>query len=240
MAAVSFEWGQYMSNRSPFVFIFSLVLVALTGSHSVAKSLPEGFVDIQQVNSTIVVDIRYFSSDNFVGERINGYTAAKAISTLKTAEALAEVQQELSVFGLGLKVFDAYRPQPAVDHFVRWAEDLSDTRMKEKYYPTVKKKNLFRDGYIAAKSGHSRGSTVDLTLIDLASGEELDMGTGWDYFGKASWPSSPKSTAQQRANRMLLQAMMLKNGFKPLKEEWWHFTLIDEPHPKTYFSFAVQ
>ncbi|MGF1736470.1 M15 family metallopeptidase [Photobacterium satsumensis] len=229
-----------MPNRTSFTFIFSLVLTVLVSSYSVARSLPEGFVDIQQVDSSIVVDIRYFSSDNFVGERIDGYTAAKAISTQKTAQALADVQQALRSFGLGIKVFDAYRPQPAVDHFVRWAEDLSDTRMKAKYYPTVEKKNLFRDGYIAEKSGHSRGSTVDLTLIDLASGEELDMGTGWDYFGKASWPSSPKSTAQQRANRMLLQTIMLKNSFKALKEEWWHFTLIDEPHPETYFTFAVK
>lgn len=229
-----------MPNRTSFTFIFSLVLTVLVSSYSVARSLPEGFVDIQQVDSSIVVDIRYFSSDNFVGERIDGYTAAKAISTQKTAQALADVQQALRSFGLGIKVFDAYRPQPAVDHFVRWAEDLSDTRMKAKYYPTVEKNNLFRDGYIAEKSGHSRGSTVDLTLIDLASGEELDMGTGWDYFGKASWPSSPKGTAQQRANRMLLQTIMLKNSFKALKEEWWHFTLIDEPHPETYFTFAVK
>lgn len=229
-----------MPNRTSFTFIFSLVLTVLVSSYSVARSLPEGFVDIQQVDSSIVVDIRYFSSDNFVGERIDGYTAAKAISTQKTAQALADVQQALRPFGLGIKVFDAYRPQPAVDHFVRWAEDLSDTRMKAKYYPTVEKNNLFRDGYIAEKSGHSRGSTVDLTLIDLASGEELEMGTGWDYFGKASWPSSPKSTAQQRANRLLLQTIMLKNSFKALKEEWWHFTLIDEPHPETYFTFAVK
>ncbi|WP_222939891.1 M15 family metallopeptidase [Photobacterium sp. BZF1] len=205
-----------------------------------AESLPDGFVDIQHVDSTIVVDIRYFTSDNFVGERISGYRAAKAISTEQTASALAEVQKDLKAFGLGLKVFDAYRPQPAVDHFVRWAVDLSDTRMKEKYYPTVEKKHLFRDGYIAAKSGHSRGSTVDLTLIDIASGEDLDMGTSWDYFGKASWPNSPKSSAQQRANRMLLQAIMLKHGFKPLKEEWWHFTLAEEPYPETYFSFDVK
>ena len=226
---------QRMPNYSFIVFI-----VTLLSFPSIAKSIPDGFVDIQQVDPTIVVDIRYFSSDNFVGERISGYKAAKAISTEETAQALANAQRDLKQFGLGFKVFDAYRPQPAVDHFVRWAEDLSDTRMKEKYYPTVEKKNLFRDGYIAAKSGHSRGSTVDLTLIDLASGEELDMGTGWDYFGKASWPSSPKSTAQQRANRMLLQSVMLKNGFKPLKEEWWHFTLADEPYPETYFTFNVK
>ena len=152
------------------------------------------------------------------------------------------MQKDLEAFGLGLKVFDAYRPQRAVDHFVRWAEDLDDTRMKAKYYPGVEKKHLFRDGYIAARSGHSRGSTVDLTIVSLGPDDpvELDMGTGWDYFGPRSWPASLDVSPQQRANRMLLQSLMVKHGFKPLAEEWWHFTLKDEPFPKTYFDFVIE
>ena len=152
------------------------------------------------------------------------------------------MQAQLAPIGRGLKVFDAYRPQRAEDHFVRWAEDLADTKMKARYYPDVDKANLFRDGYIAAKSGHSRGSTVDLTIVSLNAGEpiELDMGTGWDHFGPKSWPSSREVTTQQRANRMLLQSLMVKHGFRPLAEEWWHFTLVDEPFPDTYFDFVVE
>ncbi|MGE4506222.1 MAG: M15 family metallopeptidase, partial [Desulfovibrionaceae bacterium] len=141
---------------------------------------------------------------------------------------------------LGLKVFDAYRPQRAVDHFVRWAEDLADTRMKAEFYPGVDKENLFRDGFIAARSGHSRGSTVDLTIIDLASGAELDMGTPFDFFGPESWPGNPAMPALVRANRALLQRVMAAHGFRHLREEWWHFTLNGEPHPDTYFDFPVR
>ena len=203
---------------------------------------PAGFVEIRDVVPDVVVELRYLSEDNFVGGPVDGYSAEKCFVSAEAADALAGVQRELAAFGLGLKVFDAYRPQRAVDHFLRWAEDLSDTKMKAEYYPEVEKANLFRDGYIAARSGHSRGSTVDLTLVSAASGEpvELDMGTGWDHFGPRSWPSSLEVAPQQRANRMLLQTLMVKHGFRPLAEEWWHFTLEDEPFPDTYFDFVVE
>jgi D-alanyl-D-alanine dipeptidase len=215
----------------------------LTGLYPVqACCQPAGFVNVNDAVPGVRTELRYFTKDNFVGERIDGYEADSCYISADAANALAEVQKELEAFGLGLKVFDAYRPQRAVDHFVRWAEDLADTRMKAKYYPGVEKKHLFRDGYIAAKSGHSRGSTVDLTIVSLGPGDpvELDMGTGWDYFGPRSWPASLDVSPQQRANRMLLQSLMVKHGFKPLAEEWWHFTLKDEPFPKTYFDFVIE
>lgn len=207
-------------------------------------SVPEGFVDLSVGMAArglpLTIDVRYFGQDNFVGERIDGYQAEKIFITSQAAMALFNVQSALSKQGLGLKIFDAYRPQRAVDHFVRWAEDLNDTRMKAKFYPQVEKANLFRDGYIASRSGHSRGSTVDLTLIKLTDGSELDMGTPWDFFDLRSWPSSDEVTEQQRANRHRLRDIMLTHGFKPLAEEWWHFTLVDEPFPDTYFDFLVK
>ena len=201
-----------------------------------------GFVEVREAIPGVMVDLRYLTADNFVGEPIDGYAADRCYITAEAARALGRVQHELAHFGLGLKLFDAYRPQRAVDHFVRWAEDLDDTRMKTRYYPDVAKENLFRDGYIAARSGHSRGSTVDLTIVspDGGGAKELDMGTPWDYFGPRSWPASLEVTPQQRANRMLLQALMVKHGFRPLAEEWWHFTLEDEPFPETYFDFVVE
>jgi D-alanyl-D-alanine dipeptidase len=160
----------------------------------------------------------------------------------EAATALKKVQEELKSFGLGLKVHDAYRPQQAVDHFVRWAKDLEDTKMKSKYYPRIDKKNLLKDGYIAAKSGHSRGSTVDITIVtlDAQKSEELDMGTRWDFFGARSWPGSMAVSPAQRANRILLRNLMTKHGFKALKEEWWHFTLKNEAPPNKHFNFLVK
>ena len=218
------------------------LLAAMLFSSALMGAPPAGFVDVRQAVPNVVVELRYFSNDNFVGRRVDGYAAARCYASIEAGEALAGVQAELAAFGLGVKIFDAFRPQRAVDHFVRWAEDLADTKMKAQYYPDVDKANLFRDGYIAAKSGHSRGSTVDLTIVSLNAGEpiELDMGTGWDYFGPKSWPSSREVTAQQRANRMLLQSLMVRHGFRPLAEEWWHFTLVNEPFPDTYFDFMVE
>jgi len=200
---------------------------------------PKGFNYIQDKIPTIKLEIRYHGKNNFIGTPIDGYLAPKAILTTKATLALSQVQEELKSFNLGLKVFDAYRPQKAVDHFVRWGRDLGDTKMKAIYYPTVEKKNLFRDGYIAKKSGHSRGSTVDLTIIDLKSKKELDMGSSFDFFGVVSHVNYEKISTQQRANRMLLNQVMLKHGFKAYAEEWWHFTLKNEPYKKTYFNFDV-
>jgi D-alanyl-D-alanine dipeptidase len=229
------------SNSSPcrlLCLLFAALL--LTACASSVQNLPGNFVELGQFAPDIRLEVRYFSSNNFVGEPIDGYQSAKIFMTRDAAEALLSVQRELQPFGLGLKVFDAYRPQQAVDHFVRWAEDLDDQRMKARYYPQVDKSNLFSDGYIASRSGHSRGSTVDLTLIDLASGEELDMDTPWDYFDLASWPDSDRVSTQQQANRLLLRKYMLEAGFAPLTTEWWHFTLADEPYRETYFDFPVR
>ncbi len=210
----------------------------VSGQSGVADSRPDDFVTVDE--SRIRTEVRYFTADNFVGAPVDGYQAPTIYMTSSAHQALLAVAEDLSTFGIGLKVFDAYRPQQAVDHFVRWAEDLSDTRMKARYYPRVDKANLFRDGYIAARSGHSRGSTVDLTLVDLVSGDELDMGTRWDFFDLTSWGSSDEVNAEQRANRALLRSVMTKHGFNPLQEEWWHFTLADEPYPETYFNFPVE
>jgi len=188
------------------------------------------------------VDIRYYSEDNFIGKRIDGYKKPIAIVSTRAATALKKVQDDLAVFALGLKIYDAYRPQKAVDHFTRWAKNIDDVKMKSTYYPNVAKENLFRDGYIAEKSGHSRGSSLDLTIVSVDSNsmQELDMGTPWDFFGPQSWPSNTAVTYTQRANRMLLQTLMEKHGFTSIEEEWWHFTLQDEPFPNTYFNFTIQ
>lgn len=211
----------------------------INGHQLIGDGIPNDFVEIEEVIPEVILDVRYLSSDNFVGTPIDGYQQNTLLITEAAADALIKVQNDLSQFGFGLKVYDAYRPQQAVDHFVRWAKDLSDIKMKQDYYPNVAKENLFRDGYIAERSGHSRGSTVDLTIVELSSGEELDMGGGWDYFDPLSWPSSNQVSAAQKANRLLLQTLMTKHGFRPLQEEWWHFTLNEEPYADQYFDFPV-
>lgn len=206
-----------------------------------AWALPDGFVYVDEAIPDIQVELRYATAHNFVGRPVDGYQGRRAILSQPATAALAKVQAELQPFGLGLKIFDAYRPQRAVDHFVRWARDTADTRMKAEFYPEVDKRNLFRDDYIAERSGHSRGSTVDLTLVDLAPPHApLDMGTGFDFFGPASWPTHGALTAPQRANRLLLQTLMVKHGFRPYPKEWWHFTLNGEPYPEQYFDFPVE
>jgi len=224
-----------------------LFLVACAGCHSTAtpettgtNGLPPGFVHVDELVPNVVVDLRYFGSHNFVGARIDGYEAPRAILTRRAAEALAAVEKELSPFGFALEIFDAYRPQRAVDHFVRWAQDLHDTKTKAEFYPHVAKKDLFREEYIAERSGHTRGSTVDLTILRTADGAELDMGTSFDYFGPESWPEYDALNAEQRAHRLLLRTLMTKHGFRPYEREWWHFTLENEPFPETYFDFPVR
>ena len=227
----------------PQLKIVLLLLFTFYTGIVTAASLPSGFVYLNDVAPDIMLDIRYASADNFIGKPIDGYVKPVAITTRKTASALKNAQADFKRFGLGLKVFDAYRPQRAVDHFVRWAKDWRDTLMKSKYYPQVAKQDLFKEDYIAEKSGHSRGSTVDVTLsYREASGlaHELDMGTSFDFFDPRSWPEYPDLTAAQRANRMLLQVVMEKHGFKPYPKEWWHFTLKQESNPDTYFNFDVE
>ncbi len=181
-------------------------------------------------------------TNNFIGRQVDGYMPPKRILTVRAADALKRVQADLQPFGLGLKVFDCYRPQTAVEHFIRWARDLQDTATKSRFYPDVAKRDLFKDGYIAARSSHSRGSTVDVTITTLSGngrGRDIDIGSNFDMFSPKSWPADMQVDGDQRAHRMLLQALMSRHGFMPYEQEWWHFTLSDEPYPDTYFDFPV-
>jgi D-alanyl-D-alanine dipeptidase len=219
----------------------ALARPGLDGERS--SSLPPGFVYVDKVIPGLKLEMRYYTAHNFVGRRIDGYLQPKCLLTAEAAAALKKVQDELAPVGLGLKIFDAYRPQRAVDDFVQWAKDLNDVRMKDEFYPEVKKKNLFKEKYIATQSSHSRGSTVDLTIVALtgsAAGSGLDMGSGFDLFGPRSWPTSLAVPPAARAHRLLLQVLMKKHGFSPYPQEWWHFTLEDEPFPNTYFDFPIQ
>ena len=200
----------------------------------------EGFVSISEAVPDVLLDIRYYSTFNFIGERIDGYEEPAALLTREAAARLKEASDELVSKGYRLKIYDAYRPQKAVDHFMRWAEDPDDTRMKACFYPDLDKKDLIPGNYIARHSGHSRGSTVDLTLFDTCTQKDLDMGGPFDFFGELSHPDYRGITEAQYANRMLLRGAMMRHGFLPLDSEWWHFTLADEPYPDTYFSFPVR
>ncbi|OWV34586.1 peptidase M15 [Pacificimonas flava] len=220
----------------------ALPIEALPARPSTAQSAPvqPQLIDIHRVAPNIRVDMRYYGDENFTGRPVPGYEAPQCLLSLEAAHALGGAQAELAEYDLGLKVFDCYRPQRAVDAFAAWAKDPADTLRKADYYPDVPKSELFERGYIARRSGHSRASTVDLTLVDLESGKELDMGSGYDLFDTLSWPADPRPDAQQRANRLLLRQAMLGVGFRPLKQEWWHFTLADEPYPDSYFDVPVR
>ena len=199
-----------------------------------------GFISIGEEITDVLLDIRYYSSFNFIGERIDGYEEPVALLTREAAQALKEAGREVAGQGFCLRIFDAYRPQKAVDHFMRWAKDPDDIRMKEFFYPELEKKDIIPLGYIAEHSGHSRGSTVDLTLFDMAAQRDLDMGGPFDYFGELSHPDYSGISEVQHANRMLLQKLMVKHGFCPLETEWWQFTLENEPWPDTCFTFPVR
>ena len=217
------------------------------------------FVTLTDVVPDAILEIRYFGTYNFVGNRIDGYLEPTALLTKQAADSLRAVSDDVISQGFRLKIYDAYRPQKAVDHFVRWAADIPDTRMKTYFYPDLDKSVLFDQEYIMEKSGHTRGSTIDLTLFDMKTEKELDMGGTFDWFGPESHPDfcgnpdtgeytgdnhkSPVGrtiTAEQFKNRMILRQAMLRHGFKPLSTEWWHFTLKDEPFPDTYFTFPVK
>ena len=197
------------------------------------------FVLLGEYIPGILQEIRYYSSYNFVGDRIDGYEEPVALLTLEAARALKAVSNELNVQGYRLKIFDAYRPARAVKHFVLWGIEDLDLRMKPFFYPVLEKQELFARGYIASQSSHSRGSTVDLTLLDMRTGKEVDMGSPFDLFSEVSHPDYRGVSAEQYQNRMLLQKAMVRNGFLPIDCEWWHFTLKDEPYPDTYFDFPV-
>lgn len=197
-----------------------------------------GFVSVSDVIPDVILDIRYYSGNNFVGDRIDGYEEPLALLSEEAARALKSAADDMRAQGYRLKIFDAYRPQRAVSHFASWANDWDDTRNKDDYYPNLDKSVLFDYGYIAYYSGHCRGSKVDLTLTDLG-GKELDMGGTFDYFDTLSHPDYTGITEHQYANRMLLRNVMLDNGFYPCDTEWWDFTLYDEPYPDTSFDFPV-
>ncbi|MDW5289911.1 M15 family metallopeptidase [Formosa sp. PL04] len=219
---------------------FKVAFFCFLISYYAFSQLPKGFVYVKDIAPTIQLEMRYCTDYNFVGEPIYGYYNAVGIVTAETAEALKAVQMELESQNLSLKIYDAYRPQEAVNHFIDWAKNVNDTLMKPNFYPDVDKHYLFRDGYIASKSRHSSGSTVDLTIVHNDTGESLDMGSPFDFFGEPSWVAFTDLSKQQKQNRMLLQQVMQKHRFISYSKEWWHFTLRNEPFKNQYFNFPVE
>ena len=244
--------------KKPILITLFLALFLFRGNaqEPPVKVLPADdasqFVNLAEAIPDVILEIRYYSTYNFVGTRIDGYNAPIAMLTQRAADSLRAVSDELMQRGYRLKIYDAYRPQCAVDHFVRWAADVADTLMKPYFYPQLNKGILFKQGYIAKRSGHTRGSTVDLTLVDMKTGKEVDMGGVFDWFGEESHPfygmdprtgrirEHQKITPEQFNNRMILRKAMMRHGFKPISTEWWHFTLRNEPFPNTYFKFLVE
>ena len=235
-----------------------LITVSCTTKTAQDKEFEKAFVTLTDAVPDAILEIRYYGTYNFVGQRIDGYIQPTALLTKQAAKALKAVSDDVIAQGYRLKIYDAYRPQCAVDHFVRWAENVSDVKMKTYFYPDLDKSVLFDQEYIMAKSGHTRGSTVDLTLFDMTTEKEVDMGGTFDWFGPESHPDfcgnpetgqytgdnskSPAGrsiTEEQFQNRMILRRAMLNHGFKPLDSEWWHFTLKDEPYKDTYFNHPV-
>ncbi len=216
----------------------SIYLVLFFINYS-CSNLPEGFVYINDLDNRINIDLRYSTENNFTGKVIDGYRSNKAIISAKAAMALIQVQNDLDQMNLSLKIFDAYRPQMSVNYFINWSNNPVDTINKSIYYPKIKKSELFPLGYIAERSGHSRGSTVDLTIVDNTTFKELDMGTPYDFFGPESATNFIEITDKQRSNRLLLLETMTRNGFKNYSKEWWHYTLKEEPF-NDYFNFIIE
>ena len=225
-------------RRASLIVVIVLALLPPAFAQPRQENRPDAFVDAASLAPGLMVEARYASPHNFVGRPIDGYD--KPLCYLTRPAATAQVVADLEPRGLTLKVFDCYRPARAVAHFVRWARSLRDQSMKAEFYPQVDKSTLFRDGYVATHSGHSRGSTVDLTLAGRADGRALDMGTPFDFFSPRSWPSDRSVSAAAQANRALLTQVMRRRGFRPYDKEWWHFTLRHEPYPQTYFDFPVR
>jgi len=216
-----------------------IVMCAPVTSAQDTESTDPGLVDLMSRVPDARLDIRYASADNLVGAVIDGYERSKCLLSPAAAEALAGAQEELRRFGLSVLMFDCYRPQRAVDHFVRWSEDPADQKTRTRYYPNEDKALMFEKGYIDRRSGHSRGSTVDLTLVD-ARGQQIDMGTGWDFMDPSSATESLLVPDQARWNRLLLRSVMANHGFRNYPGEWWHFTLVNEPWPERYFDVPVR
>ncbi|MBN1364860.1 MAG: M15 family metallopeptidase [Syntrophaceae bacterium] len=252
-----------------YLLVFLLIVSCLPKpaadfSNHEANKITNGFVNIEEVIPGILLDMRYYGAHNFLGERVDGYLAPKCYLTREAAQALAGVQNDLQPYSLSLKIYDCYRPQRAVDHFVRWAKEIDNTKTRKEFYPTVNKRNLFKDGYIADRSSHSHGSTVDLTIVPLPAPKQqdyipgqklsecylptskrfgdnsIDMGTGFDCFHEFSHTENKNIGLQQKINRLLLKSLMEKHGFKNYDMEWWHYTLKNEPYPDTYFDFVIE
>ena len=224
------------------MMLFSSLLPSARAEESPAPAheLPEGFCYVHELIDDVILDIRYAGTHNFVGDVIDGYEAPYAVMTVQAAEKLKAAAEEFRSLGYRVKIFDAYRPQSAVRHFVRWSADAEDMRMQAEFYPEYKKKSLLVDqGYIARNSSHCRGSAIDLTITDL-DGNEIDMGTGFDYFGKLAWHGAKGVTEQQAQNRLALKTVMEKHGFRCFGHEWWHYKLMNEPYTKTGFNFPVK
>ncbi|MDA7558784.1 M15 family metallopeptidase [Flavobacteriaceae bacterium] len=219
--------------RIKIIFLFHVIVVATFAQ------VPPGFVYVQDLIPSIQVDLRYYSQQNFLGTKVDGYHKNIAILTNEAAQALKNVQNELLQENLSILFYDGYRPQVAVNHFVRWSRDLKDTLQKKQFYPDISKQYLFKEGYISSKSGHSRGSTLDVTIVDLTTGEALDMGSPFDFFGMQSWFNYNSLRDEQKSNRLRLRNIMLKYGFMFYEKEWWHFKLLNEPFPDVYFDFDV-
>ncbi|MBT6635543.1 MAG: M15 family metallopeptidase [Flavobacteriaceae bacterium] len=219
-----------MLSKYFYIFFFFCIVCC--------SKLPSGFVYINDIDESIKIDLRYSTKNNFTGHIIEGYKSNMAIISYDAAKFLVQVQNDLKKKNLSLKIFDAYRPQMSVNYFIKWSNDLADTINKSLYYPKIKKAQLFPMGYIAERSGHSRGSTVDLTIIDNKTNKELDMGTIYDFFGPESSTDFSNITDKQMSNRLLLLEVMTKNGFKNYPMEWWHYTLVPEPFD-SYFNFVI-
>ena len=216
-----------------------IIILLVFSSAFFNNNLEDGFVYLKDIDDSIVVDLKYYSSKNFTGRFVEGYHSNNAILTREAAIALSKVQDDLNKLGYSLILYDAYRPQSAVDFFVEWSADINDTIYKNTYYPNIKKSELFKLGYIAYKSGHSRGSTVDVSIVEISTNKELDMGTIFDYFGVESHTFFNNLSKKQKLNRLILYEAMYNNGFINYSKEWWHFTLKNEPFQK-YFDFPVK
>lgn len=229
------------------IILKSLAVIALLSFTTLGQNgtdrppSKEDFVYLKEIMPNLRSDLRYYGDNNFVGRPIEGYKEPKCLLTKEAAYALKKVQDELERLGFGLMVYDAYRPQQATNDFVQWAEDISDTMMKPQYYPNIDKKDLFAKGYISVKSGHSRGSTVDVTIVSLKTKQILNMGSPYDLFDEVSATEHTATiTKNQHSLRLLLKRRMEKHGWQSYPKEWWHFTLKDEPYPNTYFDFPIE
>ncbi|MBR2273671.1 MAG: M15 family metallopeptidase [Alphaproteobacteria bacterium] len=222
-------------------FIFALGLIISFAPLAIAEIIStdkSNFAEISSVIDDVVYDIRYYSSNNFTGHKINGYKAPRAYLTKEALSALAKAAEDLRAQGYRLLIWDSYRPQKAVDNFVNWINNPNDEGDKS-FYPNLEKSDLLARDYVMAKSGHSRGSTVDLTIIKK-DGSFVDMGGTFDLFAEISHPDYANITDEQKHNRQILQDAMTKAGFKGISSEWWHFTLKEEPYQDTYFNFDIE